>query len=66
MVVLVSCKNEDNSSVRDGILTKFELIQVFMTVFVICKNEEIHPKMKALEWSQHVSHYKSMRIFPDA
>ena len=22
--------------------------------------------MKALEWSQHFSHYKSMGIFPDA
>ena len=27
---------------------------------------KIHPKMKALEWSQYFSHYKSMRIFPDA
>ena len=25
-----------------------------------------HPKMKALEWSQHFSHYKSMRIFSNA
>ena len=27
---------------------------------------KIHPKMKVLEWSQHLSHYKSMGIFPDA
>ena len=26
----------------------------------------IQSKMKELEWSQHFSHYKSMRIFPDA
>ena len=28
--------------------------------------KKIHWKMKVLEWSQHFSHYKSMRIFPDA
>ena len=28
--------------------------------------KKIHPKMKALEWSQHFSHYKSMGIFADA
>ena len=27
--------------------------------------EMIHPKMKALDWS-HLSHYKSIEIFPDA
>ena len=27
--------------------------------------KKIHPKMSALEWSQHFSHYKSMGIFPD-
>ena len=26
----------------------------------------IYYKMKALEWSQQISHYKSMEIFPDA
>ena len=26
----------------------------------------IQTKMKALEWSQHFSHYKSKEIFPDA
>ena len=25
----------------------------------------VHPKMKALEWSQHFFHNKSMEIFPD-
>ena len=28
--------------------------------------KKIHWKMKALEWSQHFSHYKSMGIFPNA
>ena len=27
---------------------------------------KIHSKLKALEWSQHFSHYKSMGIFPNA
>ena len=29
-------------------------------------NEEDHPKMKVLEWSQQISHCKSMQIFYDA
>ena len=28
--------------------------------------KKIHSKLKALEWSQHFSHYKSMGIFSDA
>ena len=36
-----------------------------MVGLVICKNEEIHPKMKVLEWSQHFSRYKSMGTFPN-
>ena len=28
--------------------------------------KKIHSKLKALEWSQHFSHYKSMGIFPNA
>ena len=42
---------------------KFKLIQTFMFVLVTCKKKKIHPKMKALEWSQHFSHYKSKGIF---
>ena len=30
------------------------------------KMKMIQSKMKELEWSQHFSHYKSMRIFPDS
>ena len=28
--------------------------------------KKIHPKLKALEWSHHFFHYKSMGIFPGA
>ena len=35
-------------------------------VLLSARMKKIHPKMKALEWSQHFSHYKSMGIFPDA
>ena len=34
-----------------------------MVALGTCKNQL---KMKALEWSQHFSHYKSMGDFPDA
>ena len=37
-----------------------------MVVSFTCKNEEDPLKMKALEWSQHFSHYKSMGIFSGA
>ena len=30
------------------------------------RRKKFQSKMKALEWSQHFSHYKSMGIFPDA
>ena len=49
-----------------GIWPKFELIQAFMHVLVSCKNEDDRFKMKELECSQNFSHYKSMKIFPDA
>ena len=64
MVVLVTCKNEEdpiknegarvfttmfnqflrcsgvaNTEVSDGILTEFKLIQAFIVVLLICKNE---------------------------
>ena len=33
-----------NSVVGNGILPKFKLIQAFMVVLIICKNEEDPPK----------------------
>ena len=44
---------------------KIKLIQLFMEVLVTYKLE-IHSKMKVLEWSQQISHCKSMQIFYDA
>ena len=55
-----------NSKIGDGILTKFKLIQAVIAVLIVGKNEEDPFKMKAPEWSQHFSHYKSMGIFPNA
>ena len=37
-----------------------------MEVLVTCKNEEDPFKMKVLEWSQQIAHFKSMQIFYDA
>ena len=34
--------------------------------FLPVRIKMIQSKLKALEWSQHFSHYKSMGIFPDA
>ena len=47
-----------------GIKPKFKLIRVFMVVLVTCKNEGT--RVKALEWSKHMSDYKSMGILADA
>ena len=41
----------------------------FMLLWLVllpARMKKIQSKMKALEWSQHFSHYKSMGIFPDA
>ena len=56
-----------NSIVSDGIGQKSKLIQAFMVVFILpARMKKVHPKMRGLEWSHHLSHYKSMGIFPDA
>ena len=54
------------TGVGGGIWPKFELIQAFMDVLLTCKNEVDQIKMKELQCSQDLSHYKSMGIFPDA
>ena len=57
----------DNSEVSNGILSKFKLIQAFIVVLIVCKNEEDPFKIEStIEWSQHFSHYKSMFFFPNA
>ena len=40
--------------------------ELLWLVFLSVRMKKIHPKMKVLEWSQHISHYKSMGIFQDA
>ena len=55
-----------NSEVSDGILSKFEPIQASWLTLLPARMKKIHWKMKALEWSQHFSHYKSIGIFPNA
>ena len=51
--VMESCLNSNS----------FELLWL---VLLSARMKKIHPKRKVLEWSQHVSHYKSMGIFQDA
>ena len=48
-----SCQNSNSS-------------KLVWLVLLPARMKKIHPKMKALEWSQHFSHYKSMGIFPGA
>ena len=48
-----SCRNSNSS-------------ELLWLVLLSARMKKIHPKMKVLEWSQHISHYKSMGIFQDA
>ena len=56
------CSRAANSIIGDGILTEFELIQAFIVVLIF-KNEYNLFKNERTEWSQQLSHYKSMGIF---
>ena len=47
-------------------MTKFKLIQAFKVVILSTSIKKINSKLKALERSQHFSHYKYMGIFSDA
>ena len=51
--VMESCLNSNSS-------------KLLWLVLLSARTKKIHPKMKVLEWSQHISHYKSMGIFQDA
>ena len=51
--VMESCRNSNSC-------------ELLWLVLVSARMKKIHPKMKVLEWSQHISHYKSMGMFPDA
>ena len=60
------CSRAANSVVGGRVWPQIKLSQALMVLFVTCKNEEDPLKMKALEWSQHIYHCKSMQIFADA
>ena len=45
---------------QNSTLSKFLLLSLLPA-----RMKKIHPKMKPLQWSQHVFHYKSMGIFQD-
>ena len=51
--VMESCRNSNTS-------------ELLWLVLLSARTKKIHPKMMVLEWSQHFSHYKYMRIFPNA
>ena len=51
--VMKSCRNSNSS-------------ELLLLVLLPARMTKIHSRMKALEWSQHFSHYKPMGIFPDA
>ena len=51
--VMKSCRNSNSS-------------KLVWLVLLPARMKKIYLKMKALEWSQHFSRYKSMGIFPDA
>ena len=51
--VMESCQNSN--------MSKLLLLPLLPEIM-----KKIHLKMKALEWSQHFFHYKSMGIFPNA
>ena len=90
MVVLVTCKNEEDPIKNEGarvvttLFIDFSEAQGQLTpksMMESCRNSNpskllwltllpasinmIHSKLKALERSQHFSHYKSMGIFSD-
>ena len=75
MYVLVTYRNEENSYILDaqGQLT-LQLVDGcggksnsnFYGSPSYLQMRKIHSKMKVLEWSQQISHCKSMQIFYDA
>ena len=51
--VMESCPNSNSS-------------ELLWLVLLSARMKKIHQKMKVLEWSQHISHFKSIGIFQDA
>ena len=52
-----------NSDVSNGILQNSNSSKLLSLVSLHARTKKNQPKMKAQEWSQHSSHYKSMGIF---
>ena len=52
-------------SVMESCLNSFSS-ELLWLVLLSARMKKIHPKMKVIEWSQHISHYKSMGIFQGA
>ena len=50
--VMESCRNSNS-------------FKLYWLSLLFVRMKKIHSKLKALEWSQHFSHYKSMEIFPN-
>ena len=57
--------NIDFSDAQGQVNLKFELIQAFMHVLVICKNEDDSIKNEGARVVTTFSHNKSMEIFSD-
>ena len=51
--VMESCQNSNSS-------------KLLRLILLSARMKKINLKLKALEWSQHFSHYKSMGSFPNA
>ena len=54
LLFVVRCGQKSNSS------------KLLWLSLLPARMKKIHQKMKALQWAQHFSNYKSMRTFPDA
>ena len=91
MVVLVTCKNEEDPIKNEGsrVVTTLSIdfsdalgqltpksvmescqnlnsSKLLWLVLLSARMKKINPKMNALEWSQQISHFKSIGIFPDS
>ena len=74
MVVLVTCKNEDDPIKNQGQITLESVMvssqnlnqsKLSCMYLLPARMKMIQSKMKEVEWSQHFSHYKSKGIFQD-
>ena len=66
MVVLLTCKNEEDPIKNEGARVVTTLYINFSDAQGQMKKKMIQSKMKALEWPTHISNCKFMGIFPDA